>query len=229
MESARSTYLSGIKDVSPVLLGVLPFGIVAGVAAIGVGMSKTLAIMTSAIALAGASQLAAIDLMEKGAPIVIVIATALVVNLRMAMYSASIAPHFAPLSGRWKGFLSYFLTDQAYAVSVTRYDKGIEDINKKWYYLGTATGLLGTWMVGTVIGVTLGSIVPVSWSLDFAVPLTFIALLAPAIKDRATMVSALSAGVVAPIAMALPLQTGIIAASITGIVVGYLFEGRTAP
>jgi len=229
MESARSTYLSGLRDVSPVLLGVLPFGIVAGVAAIGVGMSKTLAIMTSAIALAGASQLAALDLMEKGAPIVIVIATALVVNLRMAMYSASIAPHFAPLSGRWKGFLSYFLTDQAYAVSVTRYDKGIEDINKKWYYLGTATGLLGTWMVGTVIGVTLGSIVPVSWSLDFAVPLTFIALLAPAIKDRATMVSALSAGIMAPIAMALPLQTGIIAASITGIVAGYLFEDRTAP
>lgn len=226
MESARSTYLSGIRDVLPLLLGVLPFGIVAGVAAIGIGMSKTLAIMTSAIAFAGASQLAAIDLMEKGAPIVIVIATALVVNLRMAMYSASIAPHFAPLSGRWKGFLSYFLTDQGFAVSLTRYDRGIEENNKKWYYLGTATGLMGIWMLGTVIGVTLGSVVPVSWSLDFAVPLTFIALLAPAIKDRATMVSALSAGIVAPVAIALPMQTGIIAASITGVVAGYLFESR---
>ena len=180
----------------------------------------------SYIVFAGAAQLAAIDLIGRHAPAAIVVLTALVINLRFFMYSASLAPHFngLPLGGR--GVLSYLLTDQAYAISITAYHSE-RRIHKHWFYFGAALTLWCVWQVSTAIGVFLGGQIPGSWSLDFAIPLTFLALLFPSIRNRPTVIAAASAGALALVAHRLPYNLGLLVAAAGGIVAGCLAEGRT--
>jgi predicted branched-subunit amino acid permease len=116
--------------------------------------------------------------------------------------------------------ISYLITDQAYAVSIVRFGEGLADRDKRWYYLGAALALWSTWQCATITGVVMGSGLPASWALDFAVPLTFLALLVPSVKDRANLVAALTAGGVAIVAGELPHNLGLITASIAGIFTG---------
>ena len=144
------------------------------------------------------------------------------------LYSASIAPHVQHLPARWKALIAYLLTDEAYAVAITRYnqpDKG--GPSGHWYAFGAGFLLWATWQISTAIGVLLGALVPASWSLDFALPLTFIALVVPALRDRAMVTAAVVAGVVAVIAFAMPLKLGLITAVFAGIIVGLLVEANT--
>jgi predicted branched-subunit amino acid permease len=136
------------------------------------------------------------------------------------MYSASIAPHFKAFGGRWKLLCAYLLTDQAYAVSVIRFTGAPDARNKLWYFLGCATPLWVTWQAGTLVGVLLGMQVPRSWSLDFAIPLTFMAILIPSINDRAAAAAAVAAGLAAVVGFHLPYHTGIIVAALCGIFTG---------
>ena len=119
--SRRRSFLGGVRAVAPVLVGIVPFGLIAGAAAVRVGLSGLQAVGLSVVVFAGASQLAAIELLGSGARPAVVVATALVINLRMLMYSASIAPYFRETATRWRAGLAYLLTDQAYALAVTRF------------------------------------------------------------------------------------------------------------
>ena len=124
------------------------------------------------IVFAGAAQLAGLQLIGAGAPAIVTILTAWMINLRFTLYSASLAPHFKGQSTRWKALLAYLLTDQAYAVSIIEFENRKDKPGKHWFYFGAAVGLWLTWQVGTALGVFLGTQVPVSWSLDFAILLT---------------------------------------------------------
>ena len=180
----------------------------------------------SVFVLSGAAQMAMIELISTGASVAIIVLTVIVISLRLTMYSASLAPHFRRLSAGWKGLLSYLLTDPAYAVSITRFDGGeTKEPNKRWYFLGAALAVWITWQVGTVVGIFLGSRMPEGLALDFFLPLGFIALIVPAIKDRATATAALSGGVAAVFAATLPLNLGLITAALVGILAGLLAEG----
>ncbi|WP_435180160.1 AzlC family ABC transporter permease [Halorussus sp. AFM4] len=223
MSSPRSDFTAGVRVVAPILLGVVPFGMVAGAAAVGVGIPAAQAVAMSVVIFAGASQLAAIELVGRGAPALVVVATVLVVNLRHVMYSASIAPHFARLSARWKAGLSYLLTDQAYAVSVLRFERDPET-SRRWYYLGVALPLWLVWQAATVVGVVLGARVPEGWHLEFAVPLVFLAVLVPAVTDRATAAAALVGGAAAIAANGLPYNLGLVTAAVVGIAAGMVAE-----
>ncbi|WP_048076743.1 AzlC family ABC transporter permease, partial [Halorubrum sp. AJ67] len=157
------------------MLGIAPFALVAGIAAVDAGLGLAEAVGMSVIVFAGASQLAALELLGENAPLAVVVGTAAVINLRMLMYSASIAPHFADYGRRLRAGLAYLLTDQAYALSVAEFDENPE--RSRWrYYLGAAASLWIVWQVGTVAGVVLGANVPDAWGLTFAVPLVFLAL-----------------------------------------------------
>ncbi len=226
MSSPRSEFISGLKAISPILLGVIPFATISGIAAIEVGLSAPLALAMSLIVFAGASQLAAVQLMSMSASIVVIVLTALIINLRFAMYSASIAPHFKTLTSKWKHVLAYLLTDQAYAVSITRFNDKAERGHKHWFYLGAAFAMWATWQVSTAAGVFLGTQVPESWSLDFAIPLTFIALAMPVIKEKTAMAAALTAGLIATVAVNLPFNLSLIVAALVGILIGLLLEWR---
>jgi 4-azaleucine resistance transporter AzlC len=223
MPSRRESFSEGVRAVAPVLVGIVPFGLVAGAAAVEVGLSGLQAVGLSVVVFAGAAQLGAIDLLGGDAPLAVVVVTALVINLRMLMYSASIAPHFRDAATRWRAGLAYLLTDQAYALSVTRFGAD-RPVRKRWYYLGAALPLWAVWQVCTVAGVVVGARVPDSLPLSFAVPLTFLALLVPAVTDRAAGVAATVGGVGAVVGAGLPLNLGLIAGALGGVVAGLLVE-----
>lgn len=223
VSSARADFLSGVRVAVPILLGVAPFGMVAGVAAVGVGVPAIQALAMSVLIFAGASQLAATELIGQNAPVAVVVLTVIVVNLRLVMYSASIAPYFERQSARWKAWLAYLLTDQAYAVSVMEFQND-DETSRRWYYLGVAVPLWVTWQAATLAGILLGSSVPASWHLEFAVPLVFLAVLVPAITDRTTVVTAVVAGAVAVAANGLPFNLGLLTAAVAGIAAGLFVE-----
>ena len=223
--SPARAFVAGAKAIVPVLLALLPFGLAFGATATGNGLSAIEALGMSVFVFAGAAQLAAVPLLSAGASVAIVLLTVLVVNLRLTLYSASLAPHFKRLPAGWKGLLAYLLTDQAYAATITPFDEGeTGEPDKRWYYLGVALAIWVTWQAATVLGIVLGAWASEGWSLDFVLPLIFIAAAVPAIKDRTTGAASLSAGVAALVCAALPLNLGLITAAIVGVVGGLVAE-----
>jgi 4-azaleucine resistance transporter AzlC len=222
---AAAAFVSGAKAIVPVLLALVPFAVAFGATATGGGLSALEALAMSVFVFAGAAQLAAVPLISAGASVAVVVLTVLVVNLRLTLYSASLAPHFRRLPLGWKGLLSYLLTDQAYAATITRFDDGeTGEPDKRWYYLGVALAIWVTWQAASMLGVFLGAWASEGWSLDFVLPLTFIALAVPAVKDRTTAAAALSAGVAAVFAAALPLNLGLITAASVGVLGGLVAQ-----
>lgn len=227
MHSARSEFFNGVKGVLPILLGVVPFGMIYGALAMANGLPASLALGMSSIVFAGSAQFVITQLVAQAAPWFVIILTAAVVNVRHMLYSASLAPHLQHLPARWKAAIAYLLTDEAYAVAITRFnqpDKG--GAHGHWFAFGAGIGLWSTWQVSTAVGILLGALIPASWSLDFALPLTFIALVVPALRDRAMVVTAVVAGVIAVIAFAIPLKLSLITAVVAGILAGLLVEAN---
>jgi 4-azaleucine resistance transporter AzlC len=222
----RSEFLAGVIAELPLLLGVFPFGMIYGVLALQSGISPAPAQAMSSILFAGSAQFIAAQLFGQAVPVPVIVLTAFVVNLRHALYSASLAPYVKHLSKPWKAILAYLLTDEAYAVVVMRYQiKGVEAFTH-WYFLGAGLGLWSCWQFSTALGIFLGAQIPASWGLDFTLALTFIALVVPALKDRPGVAAALTAGVVAILAYPLPYKLGLIAAALAGIAVGLWSEGQ---
>ena len=227
ISSPRSELISGIKAELPLMIAVIPFGMIYGILAIGVGIPASSAQAMSVILFAGSAQFVSAQLFGLGVPAGIIVATIVVVNLRHILYSASIAPYLKKLPNRWKWSLAYLLTDEAYAVTILQYRRGSSMGNKHWFFLGAGLTLWTTWQLSTAAGIFLGASIPTSWSLDFTLALTFIALVVPTLKDRASFGAALTAGVIAVLAFALPLKLGLLAASLIGILIGYSIEVRS--
>ena len=221
-----SEFLRGVKAELPILLGVTPFGMIYGVLATNAGLSTFDAQAMSAVVFAGSSQFMLVQLVALGTPAIMMILTGFVINLRHALYSASIAPYTRHLSTIWKVVLSYLLTDEAYAVTVMRYRDEDDIKHKHWFFLGAGLALWTCWQVSTAAGIFLGAQVPPAWGLDFTLALTFIAIAVPAIKDRPSLLSALSAGVTALLTWNLPYKLGVIASALVGIGVGLWSEKR---
>ena len=223
MLHGKKDFFVGVRDMAPILLGVVPFAMISGIAAVGAGLSMTEAMGMALFIFAGAAQLAAVQLIGIGAAPVVIISTALIINLRFVMYGASIAPHLRHLSQKWKCLFGYLLTDQAYAVAISRFTND-RDIDRKWYYLGAAFALWLIWQIFTLAGILLGEGVPKSWGLDFAIPLTFMALLFKALGDHATVAAALVGGILAVVAKPMPYNLGLLVAAFGGILVGLIIE-----
>lgn len=231
------TAREGVRASLPLLVGLIPFGLVAGIAAIDAGLSPVAALGMSVVIFAGASQLAVIDLLGRDASLVVVVVTGAIVNLRMMMYSASLAPYFQRYRSRWKAVLAYFLTDMAYAVSIARFeeqqrerdgeqqpDEETGERRRDLFYLGIAASLWVVWVITTAVGIGLGTGIPDSWRLDFAVPLVFLALLVPRIKDGSTAAAGAVAGLVALVGAGLPYELGLPLAAVVGVGVGLVVE-----
>ncbi len=234
-ESRQREFWAGVTGVAPLLLGAMPFGLIYGVLAITIGLPVLMAQGMSTVVFAGSAQFLTTQLLRDGAPLLVIIITAAVLNLRHMLYSASLAPHLQPLNRGWKALLAYLLTDEAYAIAITRYWQadGQHDSAqnsskyKHWFVLGTGLALWITWQISTAVGIFMGAQIPDAWSLDFAMPLTFIAIVVPALRDRATLGSALVAGSVVVLALAMPLKLGLVTAMVLGILAGYAIERIT--
>lgn len=216
----------GVKDELPILVGVIPFGMIYGILALSAGMLALDAQAMSAVIFAGSSQFMVTQLLKAQTPIWVIIITAVVINLRHALYSATLSPYTQKLSLAWKTLLSYLLTDEAFAVAVLHYQKeGVKQFTH-WYFFGAALALWTSWQLSTALGIFLGAQIPAEWGLDFALPLTFIALVVPTLKDRAGAITAVVAYVAALLLFSLPLKLGLLASILVAIVAGMLVDGR---
>ena len=223
METKYRDFITGARDSLPILLGVAPFAMICSVAAISVGLTPFEAMSMSFIVFAGASQLAVLQLMGEGAFWLVMVLTAWVINLRFTMYSATLAPYLQkePLSR--KAPFAYILSDQAFGVSMSHFANEIPT-NPAWYYYGVAAAIWLTWNISSIAGALLGTLVPESWGLDFAFPLSFMALMFAALRDRPTVLAALVGGTSAILVKGLPYNLGLILAALLGIGAGLLAE-----
>ncbi|MDX1686644.1 MAG: AzlC family ABC transporter permease [Candidatus Promineifilaceae bacterium] len=232
MSNARKAFFAGVRAELPILLGVVPFGLIYGITALAAGIPPVLAQAMSWIVFAGSAQFVIAQLVAGGAPALIVVVTTFVVNLRHVLYSASVAPYVQPLAARWKRLLAYLLTDEAYAVVISRFREAPEGPGKRWFFLGAGLALWATWQASTAVGIFLGASVLASWPLDFALPLTFIALAVPAVRDGAAAAAAVTAGVVVIVAAGLPHRLDLLVAAGAGAAAGLAVEAmgiRPAP
>ena len=183
----------------------------------------------SILVYAGASMLAATQLIVAGAPALVVVIAAFIVNLRLFMYSASLRPLLAGESLARRLLVSYALVDNPYALFMQRFGTHPEAPNKFQYFMGLSIPIWLCWQATVGVGLLAGSRLPAAWKLDFAAPLAFIAMTIPFLKDRPMLGAAVSAGVTAVLAADLPLKLGLALAAVVGIVFGVLLEKVLKP
>jgi 4-azaleucine resistance transporter AzlC len=195
-----------------------------GVLAFEAGLPVFEAQALSAVVFAGSAQFVIAQLVALGTPGLVIFVTAVLVNLRHALYSASLAPYLRHLRPRWQWLLAYLLTDEAYAVAILHYREGKEITHKHWYFLGAGLALWTTWQASTAAGILLGAQIPAEWSLDFTLALTFIAIVVPSLKERADVAAALTGGVTAVVLTGLPYKLGLVTGALLGIAVGVVVD-----
>ena len=223
----RQELWGGIRGELPIAVGVLPFGLIYGVLALAAGLPPLIAQATSAVVFAGSAQFIGVQLIGVGTPLSILWLTTFVVNLRHLLYSASVSPYLHSLSSAWKWLLAYLLTDEAYVVAILHYNDRAKPLRfKHYYFLGAGLTLWTSWQLSTAVGIFLGAQVPARWSLDFTLALTFIGMIVPMLGERPFLAAAVSAAAVSILAAALPYKLDLMAAALTGIVVGYTLENR---
>lgn len=218
--------LSGARAIAPLAIGAFPFGLAYGVTVAESSMNDLTGVLASFIVLAGAAQLATVDLVDQGAPWFMVVGTALVINARFAMYSGALAPSFSEYPRRWRIALAHLMTDQT-TVSSLLYDRAERDPRKRMaYYLGAGGAFALSWFVGTILGVVVGAAVPPEFQVGFAVPLMFVALLVPSVKDRPSLVAAAVGFAVTLLAKDAPVNSGLLIGAGAGVAFGMLARLR---
>ncbi|MFP7569217.1 AzlC family ABC transporter permease [Marivita sp. S2033] len=221
-ESLMSSYWRGLRDGVPFLAVVVPFGMLFGVLGTEAGLEIYETMAFSIVVIAGAAQFTALQLLTENAPTLVVIASALAVNLRMAMYSASITPYLGSLPLWKRGIAAYFLVDQTYAASVIDYERHPDETPSQRfrYFLGVMTPICPPWYVATLAGALLGESIPSSLGLDFALPIAFLAMMGPMLRTRAHQIAALVAVVLALVFVWLPFNLGLMVGALGGMMAG---------
>ena len=223
--SSAQEFWAGVRALAPLLVGVAPFGMIYGVLALANGLTPIAALAMSTILFAGSAQFLFCQLLGVGAPATVIIAEVGLLNLRHVLYSAALAPRVAHLPRCWKCLLAYLLTDEAFAAISQSFTEE-SGPHRHWFYFGAGLALWGGWQLSTATGVLVGASLPTDWPLDFALPLTFIAIVVPLIQDRATLTTALIAGTVALWAVSLPFKLGLLIAALAGMAAGWWVIGR---
>jgi predicted branched-subunit amino acid permease len=219
---SRPAFFEGARDIAPMMLGIIPFGIVCGIGAIAAGASPIAALAMSMIMFSGAAQIIATQLLAAGAPFAVILLSCLVVSLRLMMYSAAMAPYLRPLDHRWRALLSFVLTDQAFAATLQRFRESGDVRANASYFLGSGGLLWIVWQFATLAGILAGQVIPASWQLEFVVPLCFLAVLAPLLRDRVSLLVFAVAAFAVIVLDAMPLRLSIICGGLLGIMAGVI-------
>jgi predicted branched-subunit amino acid permease len=222
--TAREAFMHGVRALLPLSPGVVPFGLLTGVMAISLGLSPGTTMGMTLLFYSGSAQMVALQLLHTGVMPLAIVVTALVINLRFIMYSASLAPHLHHLPRRWTWPLSYMLSDQSYALCSVKLASGELGRFAQHYYAGTAVAMWLVWQLSVLAGIYLGASIPESWPLSFAIPLSFLALLVPGIRNAPSLGAATVGGLIAVFAVDMPYNLGLVSASVGGVVAGVLLE-----
>ncbi len=216
---------AGVRRIFPLSLIAGPFGLAYGATAVANDIGDVDGILASFVIVAGAAQIALVDLNGDDAAWYIAVATALVINLRFFLYSASLAPSFRDFPTGWRFGLPYLLTDQASVISIQEYETEHDPHYRRWFTLGAGLWFVAPWFIGTAIGVLAGGDIPDWVQIGFVVPLMFMALLVPTLTTRPKLAAALLGAGVAAAAQPLPDGVNIMLGALVGIAVGtYLSE-----
>ncbi len=217
-------FREGFLEMVPACIGLAPFGLVTGVGAAAAGADWLGALGMSAIIFSGAAQIIAAQLFAAGAPLAVIILTCFVAGLRFLMYSAAMAPYLKPLPPRWQNGLAFLLTDQAFGASIRRFHATDDARAPASHFLGGGSALWIWWQITNMAGFFAGNLIPASWSLEFAVPLCFVALVAPLLRDAPTVLAAVVAGFAVVALDGLPMKLNLIVAGLSGIAAGTLSD-----
>jgi predicted branched-subunit amino acid permease len=219
-------FRAGAQDMSGVTLGIAAWGLVTGVAMVKGGLSVPLALFMTFTVFAGSAQLAALPLMVVGAPMWVVWATALCVNLRFVIFSAQWRPFFMRFPLRERLALGYFTADLTYVLFMRRFREPRDDEGQMEYFFGGTSVNWLAWQLPSVAGILLADVVPTHWGLGFAGVLALLGLAYSLLSDRATALAAVVAGAAAVAAFALPLRLNIVAAIAAAVCVGLMIDAR---
>ncbi|MCH7789207.1 MAG: AzlC family ABC transporter permease [Acidobacteria bacterium] len=218
--AARASVIAGIRAAIPLALAALPFGLVYGLAVQESEVGSLAGASASWIVLAGAAQLSMLDLIDADAAGMVVVGTALVINARMALYSAALAPVFADFSLPTRLLSSYLITDQSASLAIIEFDRRSEPGHRIRFYLGAALCFASAWWIGTVAGLFAGSAIPDGAQIGLTIPLMFLALLVPNITNRPALITAVTAAIISVATSPLPDGLNILLGALAGIAAG---------
>ena len=226
MQANWREFWKGVLAQLPLQLGIVPFGLVFGVLGIASGLSVAQTILMSSIVFGGASQVVFTQLWSTGTSPIVTGGSVAIINMRHVIYSANISKYISVLSLKWRIALGYLLTDEAFAVSF----KEFENKNRFAHYhlLGGGLTLWFFWQISTIAGVLLGTKIPSNLNLEFAIPLTFMAIILPKLRSFAHLSAAIIASIIAIFGQNLPHNLWIILAAVIGMVVGGFIDKRTS-
>jgi branched chain amino acid efflux pump len=217
-------FREGFVEMLPACIGLTPFGLVCGVGAAAAGANWLSAFGMSAIIFSGAAQIIAAQMLAAGAPIAVIVLTTFVLGLRLLMYSAAIAPYLKPLPPPWQNGLAFLLSDQVFAAAIRRFHVGDDPHGAALHFLGSGLALWLVWQIACMAGFLAGNLIPSAWSLEFAVPLCFIALVAPLFRDVPSVLAAFTAAIAVLALSHLPMKLNLIVAGVMGIAIGTLAD-----
>jgi predicted branched-subunit amino acid permease len=214
----------GAREMVGISLGIAAWGLVTGVAMVKSGMGVGLALMMSLIVFAGTAQLAAVPLIAAGAPIWVVWATALCLNLRFVIFSAQWRPYFKHLPRSQRARLAYFTADLNYVLFMRRFPDPQPAPEQLPYFWGGVAVNAGSWHVASLLGIFLGHRVPAEWGLGFAGTMALLGMTYSLLSDRATWLPAVLAGAAAVAAFALPLKLNMLVAIAAAVAMGMAID-----
>lgn len=225
-ENTKSVYWQGVRDGAPFILVIVPFSVLFGVVATEAGLNVFEALTFSVLVIAGAAQFTALQLLTDGAPTVIALVSALAVNLRMAMYSASLTPWLGEARLWQRALAAYYTVDQSYACAVVKFEQRPDwNIGQRLaYFFGVVTPICPLWYVFTLVGALVGAKIPGGLALDFALPITFLAMIGPLLRTPAHLAAAGVSVATALGAAGLPYNLGLLVAGLAGMIAGARIE-----
>ena len=223
MNNKLKNLVKGIIDVSPLMIPVVPFGIIYGVIGMDLGIGPYMTLGLSIIIFGGASQIVLLQLFSGGASTLVVLSSVGAVNARHVLYGAVLSEHLSGLKLFWKVILSYVMTDQAFAVSNNYFKKNIKENNQQYHLLGSGFTCWTIWQISTILGIVLGSVVPEKLGLSFTISLTFLALLISDFRKFKNIIVMLVSGLVATIGYnTIPFKAYIIVSAVSALIVAVL-------
>ncbi|MCB5195812.1 AzlC family ABC transporter permease [Deefgea salmonis] len=226
MQNSKSAFKIGMLDTLPLQMGVAPFALIFGTLAGPAGLSPWATMAMSVLVYAGSSQFLALSLLAVGAALPVIIFTTLIINLRHALYSATLQPPFAHLPFWRRACLAFFLTDETFAVVQSAASRKITPLDS--VMLGSGLVNFSTWIVFTGIGIVLGNNIPQlqHWGLEFAMVATFTGIVVPLLVSRAQVLCAVVAGTTALLAHGLPYKLGLLLAVLLGVWAAMRFKEK---
>ncbi len=225
--SHRRLVWDGARDMTPMVLGIVPFALAVGAAISTSSLTAAQGLASGPVILAGSAQLATIQMLDAGTSAVVVIVSALVINARILLYSTALAPWFREQSLGRRLVLAVPVIDQMHFLVTPRFQKGDLDASGRVaYYAGAGGWLVSAWLGTQLLAVVVGARLPESVGLELAAPLAMAGLLAKSTTSRPTVAAALVAGVLAVVAAGLPMHTSLLVATLVGIVAGRVVPAK---